>query len=109
MQSEDQLQAICYQWLHNTYPQFRGFFFAVPNGGFRDIREAQKLKATGTVPGIPDCILVWPVLIGFEFKKENGVLSEAQRKIHTLWASKMIVVHIIKDFSNFKLVIESLF
>ena len=59
-------------------------FFHVPNGGYREKREAYKLKAMGVKAGVPDiCILLarhgyhglW-----IEMKREKGgVLSEAQK------------------------------
>lgn len=37
-----------------------GRIFAVPNGGHRDIRVAQRLKAEGVRPGVPDLLLLAP-------------------------------------------------
>lgn len=107
-QSEDQLQSQCYQWLHNNYPNLRGCFFSVPNGGTRNKIEAMKLKATGLTAGIPDMLLVFPLFAGFEFKTEKGVLSPAQKKIHEIWASKGLTIHIVRTFSNFQKIILNL-
>ena len=52
--SEDVLQAKCWEWAWNTYPQLRRKFWAVPNGGWRNAIEASKLKATGTLEGVWD-------------------------------------------------------
>lgn len=100
--SEDQLQARCYQWLHNHHPELRGYFFAVPNGGHRNKIEAMKLKATGVVPGIPDCVLVWPVTAGFEFKTKDGRVSIEQAQIHQKWAASGLVVYVIREFGIFE-------
>lgn len=100
--TEDQLQAQCYQWAYNTYPKIRGLIFSVPNGGTRNILEAQKLKATGLTPGIPDMVLVWPKLIGFEFKTEISVVSPAQKKIHEIWVNAGIEVHIIRSLQQWR-------
>lgn len=99
--SEDQLQAKCYQWVYNNYPQIRGLFFSVPNGGTRNVIEAQKMKSTGLTPGIPDMVLVWPTVVGFEFKTEIGVVSPAQKKIHSAWEAVGVPVHIVRSFDNF--------
>lgn len=107
--SEDQLQAKCYQWAYNNYPQIRGLLFSVPNGGTRNIIEATKLKATGLTPGIPDMILVWPTLIGFEFKTTTGVLSPAQVRVHEIWASNGIEVQVIRLFEQWEIVIKNIF
>lgn len=96
--TEYQLQAQCFQWAHNTYPQIRGCLFSVPNGGTRHAREAMTLRSTGLTPGIPDLLLVWPRLIGFELKTDTGVLSPAQKRIHEVWKSRGIEVHVIRSF-----------
>jgi hypothetical protein len=64
-------------------------FFAVPNGGWRDIREAANLKRAGVLPGVSDLLLFRPGacphccsarLEGFalELKSDGGRPSEAQ-------------------------------
>lgn len=35
-----------------AYPQYKGVFFAVPNGGHRDIRVAQHMKSEGQLAGV---------------------------------------------------------
>jgi len=106
--SEDQLQAKCYQWAFNTYPQLRQLLFSVPNGSTRHIIEAVKLKATGLTPGIPDMILVYPRCIGFEFKTETGTLSPAQIKVHGRWRAVGIDVHVVRSFEQWEQIIKSL-
>jgi hypothetical protein len=58
--SEDgeQLALMCWCALNfDKYPELR-WLAHVPNGGFRDKREAAKLKAMGVKPGFPDLILL---------------------------------------------------
>lgn len=112
--TEDQLQAKCYQWAYNTYPAIRGLLFSVPNGSSRDIREAVKLKATGLTPGIPDMILIHigstgPNPIGFEFKTNIGILSEAQKRVHVKWQSVGVMVHVIRNFEQWCEIIKRLY
>ena len=58
------------------------FMFAVPTGGWRSPVEAAILKATGTVPGIPDTIwLKDGKTYALELKAEGGRLSEAQEHV----------------------------
>lgn len=77
--SEDQLQAFIYKRFWNTVPLYRRRLFSVPNGGNRDGREANKLKSTGLVAGIPDLLFFSKdLLIFFELKKEKGKLSDSQ-------------------------------
>jgi len=67
------------QWFHLKYSGV--LIFHVPNGGFRDINTARKLRAEGVVPGVPDLFIpAWHCFI--EMKRvEGGKLSEEQVKI----------------------------
>jgi hypothetical protein len=106
-QSEANLQSKCYQWAYNTYPQLRGLIFSVPNGGTRNLREAQYLKATGLTPGIPDMILLIKGVIGIEFKSMTGKLSDQQIKIHSIWRAAGCRVEVINNEEAFKELIKS--
>ena len=107
--SEDKIQAQAFQWLHNTYPLLRNLFFAVPNGGSRHIVEAMKLKATGVIAGIPDMILLYNgTAIGFEFKAEKGILSDAQLKVHFIWNLNGYKVYMVRSFEQFETIIKKI-
>ena len=108
--SEDQLQAKCYIHFHNSYPEFRGLFFAVPNGGYRNKIEAVKQKATGTISGIPDVVYLHPKFgpAGIEFKTEVGVLSENQKRIHAIWEANGIKVYVCRSFEQFQEIINEI-
>ena len=65
------------QWCalnYNKYPQLK-WLYHIPNGGYRNKREASNLKAMGVKPGVPDLHL--PIKIGqwsglyIELKKVN--------------------------------------
>lgn len=54
---EHELQVSICQYLDVALPA--GYrYFAVPNGGRRDIREAARLKKEGVKPGVPDICVV---------------------------------------------------
>lgn len=107
--SEDQLQAKCYQHFHNTFPEQRGLFFSVPNGGFRNKIEAMKLKSTGLVSGIPDLIYIYKsVPFGIEMKTETGDTSDAQKRIHAIWEANGIKVYICRSFEQFQQIINEI-
>lgn len=61
-----------------------GLLFHIPNGGQRKSGEAGRLKAMGTVPGMPDlCLPVRTQRFGalyIELKKPGGKLSKAQEE-----------------------------
>lgn len=101
--SELQLQAQCFQWAHNTYPQLRKLLFAVPNGGTRHAREAMSLKASGVVSGIPDLICLYKgIPVGIEMKELNGRLSPDQKAVHEIWLYHGIPVHVVRTFEEFQ-------
>lgn len=74
--TEDQEQMLFVQWWRRNRPER---IFAVPNGGHRHPAVAAKLKATGTVAGVPD--LYVPALhLWIEMKRQKGgVLSSVQK------------------------------
>ncbi|QHB40620.1 VRR-NUC domain-containing protein [Flavobacterium phage vB_FspS_snusmum6-1] len=80
MNKEDLLQQKCVIWFKNNYQMHgKGLIFAVPNGGTRNIIEAKKLKATGTMPGVSDLIVVLDSKVLFiELKTDIGKQSDAQ-------------------------------
>lgn len=59
------------------------FLYAVPNGGYRHIKTAKKLKAEGVRPGIPDihCFIAMPPYhsLYIEMKTEKGDLTDSQK------------------------------
>ena len=57
---ESKLQQSCIRWFRYAYPQYAYCMFAVPNGGYRNAKEAGILKADGVVAGVADLILLLP-------------------------------------------------
>ena len=54
--SEQSHQKAIFCWAalnFNKYPQLK-FMYHIPNGGFRNVREAANLKAAGVRAGVPD-------------------------------------------------------
>lgn len=47
--NEDNLQATCFQWFWNSFPDLRRTLWHVPNGGNRNAREGAKFKAMGVI------------------------------------------------------------
>lgn len=105
--SESALQAECFLLAWNHLPETRYCLFAVPNGGYRGKLEGARMKATGTVAGIPDMILIWNGKVtGLEFKAGNGKLSPAQEKCHAIWRAQGIGVGVIRSVEEFRMVFE---
>lgn len=68
-----------------------------------------KFKATGTMAGAPDMLLIWPKVIGIEFKTATGTLQPAQVKVHTRWAEVGIPVHICRSAEEGLAVLAAIF
>lgn len=67
--SEDSEQMHFVQWFRRAYPGV--LIYSIPNGGARHPAVAAKMKATGTVKGIPDLhVPAW--LLWIEMKRQNG-------------------------------------
>lgn len=83
-QEEHKIQCAIVKWFYYAYPQYRGgLFFAVPNGGHRDIRTAARLKAEGVTAGVSDLMMLVPRrgyhALCVEVKTIKGRQSEFQK------------------------------
>lgn len=84
---ESKLQIDCVELFRYQFPIFSKVFFAVPNGGRRNPREAGIMKAEGVTSGVSDLILLVPMK-GFhglclETKFGDNGLSKDQREFKT--------------------------
>lgn len=80
---EHKYQSALIYWFRLQYPALKSVFFAIPNGGDRNIRVARKLKKEGVLAGVSDLFLAYPSK-GFhgmflEMKTETGELGKNQR------------------------------
>lgn len=82
---EGKIQASCYLYFWDTFPQYRGLYFAVPNENTRSDSNAITgaiRRSMGVYHGVSDTILLIPrgpyhgLMI--EYKDENGRQSEHQ-------------------------------
>ena len=108
-QSEDALQQKCVFWFHNNYPNLRGLLFSVPNGGYRNKREAAKLNQTGLVSGVADLLFMYECYTYcIELKTETGTQRETQR----IWQGKVeyqgFKYFIIRSLEDFKKLIKTI-
>lgn len=77
--SEDSIQSECYVWFNNTYPEYRGLLFAVPNGGARSSLQGKIFKMTGVYPGVADMLFLFNnTVYCIEMKNEYGLQSDKQ-------------------------------
>lgn len=107
--SEDRLQQECYLWFHNTYPEYRGLLFHVPNGGSRNAREGAKFKAMGVVPGVADLLFIFDgKLYAFELKTDKGSQSKSQLKWQVIAEIHGVVYEVVRDLTKFKELISKI-
>ena len=90
MSAEDRIQSGVIRWSKDQLFKagwcsgpVRNYLFHVANGGFRNPREAAKLKRMGVTAGVSDLFLAvpcngWPGL-WIELKAPGGRLSQPQR------------------------------
>lgn len=67
------------QWVHFQYPREAKRLFAVPNGEFRTLASARRLKAEGAMAGVSDLLFLRPNDryhgLCLEFKKSGETWS----------------------------------
>ena len=88
MTLEHEEQVGLFEWIdrmETAYPLL-GLAFAIPNGGFRHITTAKKLKAEGVRAGVPDVFLAYPSSFAhglfIEMKVGKNKPTENQLKWH---------------------------
>lgn len=81
---ESNLQQGCVKWFRLQYPHLAKLLVAVPNGGYRNAREAGRMKAEGIVPGASDLLLLVPRngygCLGIEMKAGPGRQTTSQKQ-----------------------------
>lgn len=99
--SEHVLQRSVVKWCDGLGKHLvRGRFFAVPNGGARDIITASKLKAEGVRPGSPDLVFFASPgrVLWVEMKNgTSGKISDKQKILHQLMRDNAHDVVVCRD------------
>ncbi len=108
-ETEARIQATCFQWFHNSYPQLRGLLYHVPNGEKRDPITAAKLKASGVVKGVPDLEFhFWKRTFFLECKTPEGRLSPEQIKMKALLEQHGFLFWVFRSLDEFQQIILSI-
>lgn len=110
---ESRMQVACVKWFRYQYRQFGELLVHVPNGGSRDLRTAQRLKAEGVVPGVSDLVLFIPNThyhgLFIELKIKPNKQSEHQKKWQLIVEAMNYKYALVYSFEDFKIQIESYF
>ena len=103
---ESTLQTSCVKWFRLQYPNL--VIYAVPNGGSRNVREAQRLKSEGVLAGVADLVVLLPQ--GKSLYIEMKVKGNKQTDNQKAFQDKAITLGhpytVCYSFEEFKEVIE---
>lgn len=109
---EGKIQATCFQYFWNTYPQYRGLYFAIPNENARADSNAITgaiRRSMGVYHGVSDTLLLFPSGqyhgLCIEYKDENGRQSEHQKAWQRLVESQGYCYRICRSLEQFKTII----
>lgn len=107
--TEGRIQAEAFTWFNNEYPHLRGLLYHVPNGEKRDPVTANKLKAMGVVPGVPDIVFHFRQrTYFFEFKKPGGNTSKEQNDIIAQLDLMRFMVWVVDNLEDFKMLVNNI-
>lgn len=111
--NEGKIQADCYQYFWNNYPQYRGLYFAVPNENNR--RDSNAItgairRSMGVYHGVSDTLFLVPrgVYHGLcvEYKDEKGQQSEHQKAWQKLVEAQGYKYTLCRSLAQFKEIIK---
>lgn len=82
-------------------------WFHVPNGEFRDLATARKLKDMGVRPGVADFLVFSAeVSLALELKTPRGVLSENQKGFRDAWRDQGRAYEIARNLDEVRAILE---
>lgn len=110
---EGKIQAACYEYFWNNYPQYRGLYFAVPNENSRADSNAITgaiRRSMGVYHGVSDTLMLIPRGayhgLCIEYKDEKGRQSEHQKKWQKLVESQGFRYEICRSLEQFQIIIN---
>jgi hypothetical protein len=105
-QTESQIQKDLVRWFRARYESLEPLFFAVGNGGARNVWTAKIMKDEGVRAGVSDLILLIP-RHGFagllvEMKTPDGKQSESQKEFERLATQYKYKYVVVRDLTTFQ-------
>ncbi len=105
--SESQIQKQCVAWFRERYADIERMFFAVGNGGKRNVWTAKIMKDEGVRAGVADLILLIPLqgyaALCIEMKTPVGTQSAEQKAFEKeckKYKVKYVVCRSLEDFQR---------
>lgn len=104
---ESTLQIACVRWFRYQYPNL--IIYAVPNGGSRNVREAQCLKSEGVLAGVADLVVMLPQgkSLYIEMKVKGNRQTENQKEFQKKAIALGHTYAVCYSFEEFQQVIEN--
>jgi hypothetical protein len=107
MESEIKIQASCFLWHWNNYPNERGLLCYNLNNSANKIQGNQN-KSLGLIKGRSDMVYYKSgKAIMIEFKNDNGKQLPEQKKWEELIINEGFQYHIIRSIEEFKTLIKN--
>lgn len=110
---EGKIQAECFAWFWNKYPQYRKLLFHVPNENDRsdsNIIQGAIRKSLGVVSGVADLLLLIASSgyhgLCVEMKDEKGRQKPAQAEWQAIVEAQGYKYVICRSLEQFKIIIE---
>ncbi len=110
--SESQEQCSLFSWWNWTASKWPdAVMFAIPNGGWRSLRTAARLKAEGVLAGVPDIFLAAPRGsfhgLFVEMKRvHGGTVSKAQKLVMARLEAAGYACRVCKGFAEAREAVE---
>lgn len=102
---ESNIQQAVVQWFRLQYPQY--VIAAIPNGGFRNAKEAAIMQREGVLAGFSDLIVIAEHNVLFiEMKTPNGRQSEKQKDFQNKVSKLGFEYMVCRSFEHSVLAIE---
>jgi len=105
--TESQIQKQCVEWFRRSYPSIERMFFAVGNGGKRNVWTAKIMKDEGVRAGVADLILLIPqggyAALCIEMKTPVGRQSDEQKAFEKeckRFKIKYVICHSLEEFQR---------
>ena len=104
---ESTLQASCVRWFRYQYPNL--VIYAVPNGGSRNVREAQRLKSEGVLAGVADLVVLLPQgkSLYIEMKVKGNCQTDNQKEFQKKVTSLGHTYAVCYTFEEFQKIVEN--
>lgn len=105
--TEQQLQAQCVAWFHNTYHSHRGALHCNNNNSHTKV-AGNIARSLGVYPGVSDLELLVDggIVVFIELKIEGGKLSEAQTEWRDYVIEKGFMYLVVYSFEEFQKTIK---